>query len=119
MNLDNSLLTPYYPSLRPAQPDLNEFQQPPAHLVKNVVFAYMIWYFLGLFGGHHFYTGRRKSGWGVLALSLTIIGLPIALLWWAIDAFYLYKRVHRYNDTSKQQFKPRLYYYEYSSVFVQ
>ncbi|WP_051235828.1 TM2 domain-containing protein [Paenibacillus pinihumi] len=120
MNHNVPALTPYYPYQQPVpqRPDLNALEEPPGHLIKNRVLAYIIWYFLGLFGGHRFYTGRRKSGWAQLALSLTIAGLPLTLVWWAVDAFYLHKWVHSYNNDMQQQFKSRLFYYEHPSVFV-
>jgi TM2 domain-containing membrane protein YozV len=49
--------------------------------------AYLLWFFLGPFGGHRFYLGRKGSAIVQLILSLTIVGLLITLPWWLIDAF--------------------------------
>ena len=57
---------------------------------KSVGVAYILWLFLGIFGGHHFYLAYREEGmmnkylwWGVLYLftfGLFYIG-------WIIDLF--------------------------------
>lgn len=50
---------------------------------KNKWIALLIWYFLGLFGGHKFYEGR--IGWGIVYLltcGLFVIG-------WIVDFFIL------------------------------
>lgn len=37
---------------------------------KSVLVAYLLWFFLGLFGAHRFYTRAGKTGWGLLALHV-------------------------------------------------
>ncbi|MGW6014340.1 MMPL family transporter [Streptomyces sp. NPDC055210] len=58
---------------------------------KSVAVAYLWWFFLGLFGVHHFYLGR--SGRGLLHLfTLGICGLG-----WLADAFTLPRQVRSAN----------------------
>lgn len=68
---------------------------------KNIVVAYLLWFFLGVFGAHRFYAGRAGSAvgqialyWGGLLLAVTFIGAIIGLpmmgawfIWWVVDAF--------------------------------
>lgn len=50
----------------------------------SAILAYVLWFFLGLFGIHHLYMGR---GVGVWLLSLvTFQGFG---LWWLIDLFLI------------------------------
>jgi TM2 domain-containing membrane protein YozV len=56
---------------------------------KKPFTAYVLWFFLGWLGAHRFYAGRRKSGFGMLALTLSMVGLPISILWWMADAIVL------------------------------
>ncbi len=81
---------------------------------KNLVLAYILWFFFGNFGLHRFYLGRRESGIGYLILSGILAGVaaligtvPLALavsyqgpvplvifaafirLFWLYDLFYL------------------------------
>jgi TM2 domain-containing membrane protein YozV len=67
---------------------------------KNVVIAYLLWWFLGFFGIHRFYLGR--VGTGITQLVLLIVGLVTAvfligyiflivlLVWWLLDAYFVY-----------------------------
>ena len=58
-----------------------------AHQVQHqpsAILAYVLWFFLGIFGIHHLYMGR---GVGVWLLSLvTFQGFG---LWWLIDLFLI------------------------------
>ena len=66
---------------------------------KSTVTAYLLWFFLGGFGAHRFYMGRKGSGFGMLGLCIgsviltpLVIGLitfPALLVWWVVDAFLL------------------------------
>ena len=37
---------------------------------KSLLLAYLLWFFLGLFGAHRFYTRAGKTGWWMLALHV-------------------------------------------------
>ncbi|MFD0310071.1 MMPL family transporter [Streptomyces sp. NPDC127119] len=66
-------------------------QESRPHAPKSVAVAYLWWFFLGLFGVHHFYLGR--SGRGLLHLfTLGICGLG-----WLADAFTLPRQVRSAN----------------------
>jgi TM2 domain-containing membrane protein YozV len=64
---------------------------------KNVVVAYLLWWFLGWAGVHRLYLGRVKTGLAQLILfaigvvtAILLIGyifLAIWGVWWLLDAF--------------------------------
>lgn len=58
---------------------------------KSLAVAYVLWFFFGLIGVHHFYLGKVGRGVGHL---LTIAWLSIG--WW-IDLFTLPTQVKRLN----------------------
>jgi TM2 domain-containing membrane protein YozV len=59
--------------------------------IKSKGIAYLLWFFLGLFGAHKFYL--EKIGTGILYLfTLGIFGIG-----WFIDLFTLSGQVDRYN----------------------
>ena len=58
---------------------------------KDMVIAYLLWYFLGVFGGHRFYF--RQPGLGVLYfLTFGIFGLGVIA-----DMIRMPYMVQRYN----------------------
>lgn len=68
---------------------------------KNPVIAWVLWFFLGGFGGHRFYLGHTGMGIALLATNLVIAGLSVITLgllsflyigmfiWIIIEAFLL------------------------------
>jgi TM2 domain-containing membrane protein YozV len=73
----------------------NEVGQP----VVSTVVVYAVWFFLGMFGGHRFVTGRIATGvlmllmqgfaWLTWWFGLGIIVWGILGLWWLIDALLI------------------------------
>lgn len=59
---------------------------------KNMVLAYILWWFLGILGGHRFYTGDTGYAVAMLLLSWLTCGI-----WTIIDAFFLYNRINELN----------------------
>lgn len=54
---------------------------------KNILAAYALWICFGLIGAHRIYLDRRISGFVMLALSLSVVGLVVTAVWWLIDLF--------------------------------
>jgi len=52
---------------------------------KIAVVAYILWLFLGWFGGHNFYPGRTGVAITQLILTLTVIGWLITIIWVLVD----------------------------------
>jgi len=67
------------------------------NLGKNMVVAYVLWYFLGVFGGHRFYMKKTGSAIAQLILTLTVVGAIVTSIWWIIDAFLLHTWVKDHN----------------------
>jgi TM2 domain-containing membrane protein YozV len=65
---------------------------------KTALVAYILWFFLGLFGAHNFYLGRTGVAVAQLILSIIIVGLPITLIWVLVDAFLIPGWVTRQNN---------------------
>lgn len=74
---------------------------------RNMIIAYLLWWFLGWAGIHRFYLNRVGSG--VAQLMLFIVGVSTLVLligyliiivwfvWWALDAFFTYRMVVKEN----------------------
>jgi TM2 domain-containing membrane protein YozV len=74
---------------------------------KSNVIAYLLWWFLGMFGGHRFYLGRLKTA--IAQLLLFSVGVLTAFVifgwvllftwfvWWALDAYFTYQMVVEEN----------------------
>lgn len=74
-------------------------EQRVANESPSTLVAYLLWFFLGMFGAHRFYLGRWLSGLVMLglfglgsALAFILVGyIPLALvgLWWVLDALLI------------------------------
>lgn len=70
---------------------------------KNILVAYILWFFLGLFGAHNFYLKRTGVGVAQLILTLTLIGTAITIVWIIIDAFLIPGWVRNQNNLLAMQ----------------
>lgn len=76
---------------------------------KSAGTAYLIWFFLGMFGMHRFYLGKTGSGAAQLILTVLSLGLlPFGVggvlifvpgLWAFFDVFFIGGMVRRHNET--------------------
>ena len=74
---------------------------------KNMLVAYLLWWFLGWAGIHRLYLGRFKSGitqlllfvlgWATVILVIGYLLVTIWFIWWALDAYFTYKIVLEEN----------------------
>jgi len=64
---------------------------------KSMLVAYILWYFLGIFGGHRFYLDKKGTAITMIILDITIIGLAATIIWHLIDAFMVYRYVKEIN----------------------
>jgi TM2 domain-containing membrane protein YozV len=65
---------------------------------KTALVAYLLWFFLGLLGGHNFYLKRTGVAVAQLILSLTMVGLVITIFWVLVDAFLIPGWVRNQNN---------------------
>ena len=65
---------------------------------KTALVAYLLWFVVGLFGGHNFYLKRTGVAVTQLILSLTIVGMLITIFWVLVDAFLIPGWVRNQNN---------------------
>ena len=78
--------------LPPSPPEPQQWQTVAQHAPKSIGIAYLWWFFLGLFGAHYFYLGKRRRG----LLYLCTVG--VLGLGWPADAFTLPRRIRSPKD---------------------
>jgi TM2 domain-containing membrane protein YozV len=54
---------------------------------RSVLVAYLLWFFVGLFGAHNFYLKRVGIAVVQLILTITVVGSAVTLIWIIVDAF--------------------------------
>jgi TM2 domain-containing membrane protein YozV len=91
----------------PATPDTTTAMRYDANK-KSAGVAYLLWFFLGWFGGHRFYAGRIGSAIAILLLSifsllLSVVGIGLAgiaivAVWCLVDAFLIPGMVRSHNN---------------------
>lgn len=64
---------------------------------KSLAVTYLLWGFVGPFGGHRFYLERTGSAVAMLILSLTIVGFVVTFFWWIVDAILIPGMVKEIN----------------------
>ena len=71
---------------------------------KNLVVAYLLWWFLGWWTGlHRIYLNKNASGITFIILfilgfvTLFITWIPLGI-WWLLDAYFVYKYVTQSNE---------------------
>lgn len=75
---------------------------------KRIGVAYLLWFFLGMFGAHRFYLGQTGSGVAILILtvvsillSFVMIGFVLLLvpwIWVIVDAFLIPGMARDHNN---------------------
>ena len=70
---------------------------------KTAVVAYLLWFFVGLLGGHNFYLKRTGVAVTQLILSLTLVGILITIVWVVVDAFLIPGWVRNQNNLLAKQ----------------
>ena len=64
---------------------------------KSVGVAYLLWFFLGIFGAHRFYSGRTGTGIAQLVLTISVIGWLVMIPWLIVDIFLIPGMVREEN----------------------
>lgn len=84
--------TPSYstPSITASTPEKTEsvkdvFAKKAADLSQKQIVAAVLAFFLGIFGAHNFYLGRKKQAIWQLVLTLLVITSPISAIWSLVD----------------------------------
>jgi TM2 domain-containing membrane protein YozV len=82
---------------------LSLIEQRVANDGPNPVAAYLLWFFLGLFGAHRFYLGRTGSAVAQLLLTITVIGLFVSCVWVLIDVFLIEGMMRENREAIRQR----------------
>ena len=69
---------------------------------KSVGVAFLLWFFLGMFGAHRFYLGQTGTAIVMLLLTITLFGAIISGIWCLIDAFLIPGKIRDYNNKLAQ-----------------
>ena len=74
---------------------------------KSTGVAYLLWFFLGMAGGHRFYIGRTFSAiamliiflisWPLLLVGIGALGFGVVGLWALVDAFLIPGMLRTHN----------------------
>jgi len=70
---------------------------------KTALVAYLLWFFVGILGGHNFYLKRTGVAITQLILSITVVGLLITGVWILIDAFLIPGWIRNQNNLLAMQ----------------
>lgn len=70
---------------------------------KNIVVAYLLLIFLGIFGAHRFYLGRIGSAVAQLILTITVVGLIVSGIWVFVDLFLVPGMVNQDKEKLRQR----------------
>jgi TM2 domain-containing membrane protein YozV len=65
---------------------------------KTALVAYILWFFLGLLGGHNFYLKRTGIAVAQLLLTLTVVGAVITVVWVLVVAILIPGWVRNQNN---------------------
>src|SRR5512141_1166122 len=65
---------------------------------KTALVAYLLWFFVGILGGHNFYLKRTGVAVTQLILSITVVGLVITAVWVLVDAFLIPGWIRNQNN---------------------
>jgi TM2 domain-containing membrane protein YozV len=71
---------------------------------KNVVVAYLFWFFLGIFSAHRFYLGRP----GTAILQILLYFVAIGFIWLFVDLFLIPGMVRKKNDELRMRFTTQM-----------
>jgi TM2 domain-containing membrane protein YozV len=63
--------------------------------------AFLLCLFLGGFGAHRVYLGERGTGLVMLVLGITVIGLPVTLVWAIVDLFLIPGIIRRRTEETR------------------
>ncbi|MGZ3498223.1 MAG: NINE protein [Vulcanimicrobiaceae bacterium] len=93
-------MNPYVAQLtaRMTPPQLMVFESEAYRYRKEPVLAFLLAFFLGLFGVHHFYLGRTQAGVIMLLCTLSVVGLVISFPWKIINWFTVWGECDDVND---------------------
>jgi TM2 domain-containing membrane protein YozV len=70
---------------------------------KTALVAYLLWFFVGILGGHNFYLKRTGIAVTQLILSITVVGLVITVFWVLVDAFLIPGWIRTQNNALAAQ----------------
>lgn len=65
---------------------------------KTAAVAYLLWFFVGMLGGHNFYLKRTGIAVAQLLLTITVYGAIVTLIWIIVDAFLIPGWIRNQNN---------------------
>ncbi len=77
---------------------LMAFESEAVRYRKEPVVAFLLAFFLGIFGAHHFYLGRTRPGLIMLLCTVSVVGLIVSFPWKIINWFTVWGEAAEAND---------------------
>jgi len=68
---------------------------------KDKVIAWVLWFFLGMFGVHRFYFGKNRSANGMLLTTVFTFGF-VTFIWLIVDAFKINEWLLKDEETIRE-----------------
>lgn len=69
---------------------------------KDKLTAWLLWWFLGGFGGHRYYFNKTGSAIAMTILTITVVGVVITGPWVLIDAFSVNKWLRENEEQTER-----------------
>jgi TM2 domain-containing membrane protein YozV len=65
--------------------------------------AYVLCILLGAFGAHRFYLGAKDTGRIMFVLGITVLGIPVSLMWAVVDLFSIPAMIAQRADALRER----------------
>ncbi|MED5550064.1 MAG: TM2 domain-containing protein [Pseudomonadota bacterium] len=73
---------------------------------RSMGVAYLLWFFLGVFGAHRFFLGRPGTAF-LMILAWVAFVVP-GFVWWVVDAFLIPGMIKRDNDRLRSRLQTEI-----------
>ncbi len=83
---------------------------------KNWMATMVLCWMFGTIGGHRFYTGKSKSAWAMLAMTITCCLAPISAIWALVDGVVI--ALGQFKHADGDELYERIPWFGYTYLIV-